>query len=269
MLKTRLILIAGCVLVIFLLFQLPKSVVENQGEMADQASDTLSSHIEKFAPVPDDVRKEIARFRGLLAAGGRNEKNAIFADSLANLYRAASQFDSAGWYAEEASAFFNDPEHWRKVADNYYQAYAMAVDAGRQADFAVKAQAYYEKVLKVDPGDLDAKTNLAMTYVTSTNPMQGITMLREVLSVNPKHEPALFSMAVLSIQSRQYERAVERLEQLIEVNPDHLQGHLLLGVALMNTGDKEGARHQFEKVKQMDDDPAVQSTADSYLKDLK
>ena len=267
--KTRLILVAGCVLVIFLLFQLPKSVVENEGEMAGQAPDTLSSHIEKFAPTPGSVRKDIARFRALLAAGGRNEKNAIFADSLADLYSAASQFDSAAWYAEEASAFFNDALHWRKVADNYYQAYTLAVDAGRQADFAGKAQAFYQKVLKADPGNLDVKTKLAMTYVTSANPMQGIAMLREVLSANPKHEPALFNMGVLSIQSRQYDRAVERLEELIEVNPDHLQGHLLLGVALMNTGDKERARHQFEKVKQMDNDPAVQATADSYLRDLK
>ena len=37
----------------------------------------------------------------------------------------------------------------------------------------------------------------------------------------------------------------------------------------MNTGEKEKAREQFEKVKQMDKDPAVQATVDSYLKDLK
>jgi hypothetical protein len=37
----------------------------------------------------------------------------------------------------------------------------------------------------------------------------------------------------------------------------------------MNKGNKEKARAQFEKVKQLDNDPAVQATADSYLKDLK
>jgi predicted negative regulator of RcsB-dependent stress response len=37
----------------------------------------------------------------------------------------------------------------------------------------------------------------------------------------------------------------------------------------METGDKEGARAQFEKVKQLDNDHAVQETVDSYLKDLK
>jgi hypothetical protein len=37
----------------------------------------------------------------------------------------------------------------------------------------------------------------------------------------------------------------------------------------MNTNQKEKARSQFEKVKKMDPDPAVQATVDSYLKDLK
>jgi hypothetical protein len=37
----------------------------------------------------------------------------------------------------------------------------------------------------------------------------------------------------------------------------------------MNSGDNERARAQFERVKQMDKDPAVHATVDSYLKDLK
>jgi Flp pilus assembly protein TadD len=74
---------------------------------------------------------------------------------------------------------------------------------------------------------------------------------------------------MLSIQSGQYDRAIERLESLIEVNPRHIQGNLLLGVAYMNKGNKAGAKQQFEKVKQLDSDPSVQATADSYLKDLK
>jgi len=48
-----------------------------------------------------------------------------------------------------------------------------------------------------------------------------------------------------------------------------VQGQLLLGVAYMNDGKKTEARQQFEKVKKMDNDPAVQATVDSYIKDLK
>jgi hypothetical protein len=44
---------------------------------------------------------------------------------------------------------------------------------------------------------------------------------------------------------------------------------LLLGVAYLNTNQKDKAREQFELVKKLDSDPAVQAAADSYLKDLK
>ena len=59
------------------------------------------------------------------------------------------------------------------------------------------------------------------------------------------------------------------MNELVKINPNHIQGRLLLGIALMNSGDKQGAKEQFEKVKQLDNDPAVQATVESYLKDLK
>ena len=99
--------------------------------------------------------------------------------------------------------------------------------------------------------------------------MQGIKQLKEVLKEDPKNELALFNMGMLSLQSGQNGKAVDWLRQLDEVNPRHVQGQLLLGVAFMKEGKNAEARRQFEKVKKMDNDPAVQATVDSYLKDLK
>lgn len=271
MLKTRLLLVAVCATLIWLLFLLPKAVVENESEMASTTAsgDTVSSHIESHAETPQEVRAGIQSLRMQLAAGTEKEKNAIFADSLANLYRIANQFDSAAWFAEEASKFFNNATSWTKAGDDYYQAYTLALDQSKQKVYAAKTRELYGKVLKAQPDNLDVKTKMAMTYLASENPMQGITMLREVLARDPKNELALFNMGMLSIQSGQHARAIERLEELVKVNPDHLQGQLLLGIAWMRNGDKERARQQFEKVKQMDKDPAVQATVDSYLKELK
>jgi tetratricopeptide (TPR) repeat protein len=269
MLKKRLLLAGGCALVIFLLFQLPKVVVENESRLSDTSTDTVASHIQTHAKAPEAIQARIRSYRSQFSSSTEKEKNAIFADSLANLYRIANHFDSAAWFAEEASKFFNTMESWVKAGDNYYQAYTLALDQSRQKALAAKTQEFYGKVLKADPSDLTVKNRMAMTYLTSENPMQGITMLREVLVKDPQNELALFNMGMLSIQSGQYDRAIERLEELVKINPAHIQGQLLLGLAWMNRGDKEKARVQFEKVKQLDKDPAVQATADSYLKDLK
>jgi outer membrane protein len=270
MLKTRLLLFGVSALAIWLLFQLPKVVIENEGRLTGSSSgDTISTNLEQHAPAPSEIRGLIAAVKGEFSKSTEKEKNAIFADSLATLYRIANQYDSAAWFAEKAAAFFNNTESWTKTGDNYYQAYTLALDQTRQKTWAGKAQEFYGKVLQNQPDNLEVKTKMAMTYLTSSSPMQGITMLREVLLKDPTNELALFNMGMLSIQSGQYERAVERLEELLQVNPSHIQGQLLLGVAYMNSGEKVKARKQFEKVKEMDKDPAVQATVDSYLKDLK
>lgn len=269
MLKTRIILVVVSAALIALLFWLPKVVVENDSSMAENPQDSISQSQDVHSQAPEPVLKSIQKLRVQFATSSKNEKNAIFADSLADLYLIAGKFDSAAWFAEEASKFFNTTESWIKAGDQYYQAYTFALDQPRQNQLAEKAREFYSKVLDKNPQNLDVKTKMAMTYLSAESPMQGILMLREVLAEDPKNELALFNMGMLSIQSGQYDKALDRLEELVKVNPNHTQGHLLLGIALMNTGDKARAKEQFEKVKVLDKDPAVQATADSYLKDLK
>lgn len=270
MLRTRIILVVVSAALIIVLFMLPKVVVENDSLLSESSADsTVAVKQEPHAQAPAEVTAAIRDLRIKYVTIPEKEKNAIFADSLANLYQSAQKFDSAAWFAEEASKFFNTTESWIKAGDQYYQAYTFALDQTRQKQFAEKAREFYDKVLDKNPSDLDVKTKMAMTYLTEVNPMQGIAMLREVLAEDPKNELALYNMGMLSIQSGQYDRAIGRLKELVGINPDHTQGHLLLGIALMNTGDKAGAKEQFEKVKLLDKDPAVQATVDSYLKDLK
>jgi len=269
MLKTRILLIAVSVLVIWLIFLLPKVVVENDSEMTSQDKDSVRQQTAMHNDVPAELAKSIQNIRAQYLEGSEKEKNAIFADSLANLYQQAGKFDSAAWFEEEASKFFNTTESWINTGDRYYEAFTFAIDQDKQKQLAEKAQQFYKKVLDVNPKNLDVKTKMAMTYVSSANPMQGILMLREVIAADPKNELALFNLGMLSIQSGQYDKAVERLEELIKLYPNNTQGQLLLGIAYMNTGEKAKAKAQFEKVKQMEKDPAVQATVDSYLKDLK
>jgi hypothetical protein len=268
MLKTRIILIVASAIVIWLIFLLPKAVVENENQMAapaDSAAQTSGPH----SVTSEDLVNSIKSLKIQYLESSSNEKNAIFADSLSGLYISAGQFDSAAWYAEKAATFFNTTESFLKAGDRYYDAYTFAMDKGKQNGLAEKTREWLGKVLSAEPKNLEVKTKIAMTYLSSDAPMQGISMLREVLAEDPKNEFALFNMGMLSIQSGQYDRAIERLEELVNINPVHVQGNLLLGVAYMNKGRKEKARAQFEKVKKLDNDPAVQSTVDSYLKDLK
>jgi tetratricopeptide (TPR) repeat protein len=75
----------------------------------------------------------------------------------------------------------------------------------------------------------------------------------------------LFNLGILSVQSRQYDKAVERFQELVEVNPEHVEGTFYLAVSLAETGKKEEAIRNFNKVKKMSSDPALTASVDEYL----
>jgi tetratricopeptide (TPR) repeat protein len=269
--KTRAILLVVAIGMIAILYFLPKAVVENDSQLQTDApvTDSVSATGSPHRPAPKAIRTSINRLRARYLTGASEEKNAIFADSLVVLYQQAGLFDSAAWYAERAATFFKTDESLLKAANASYEAYTFAVEREKQGLLAEKTRELFGRVLEKQPGNLEAKTKTAMTYLSSESPMTGIKMLREVVEADPKNELALFNMGMLAVQSGQYGKAVDWFEKLLAVNADHLQGNMLLGVAYMNQGDKGRARQQFEKVKKMDSDPAVQSAVDSYLQELK
>lgn len=268
MLRNRLILALVTILLVWLIFLLPKAVVENENQLG-AAPDSAKVAVKGHSDVPEELRFRIREFRRQIANSAQNEKSSIFADSLRNLYTQVGQFDSAAWFAEQSATFFNTEESYLKAGNSYYEAYTFAMEPTKQAAMAEKTREFLGKVLEKNPRQLEAKTKMAMTYLSSKSPMQGILMIREVLEEDPNNEFALFNMGMLSIQSQQFDRAIEYMTRLIGLNPEHVQGQLLLGVAYMSKGEKEKARTQFEKVKQMNPDPSVQATVDSYLEDLK
>ncbi|UII34134.1 tetratricopeptide repeat protein [Fulvivirga ulvae] len=276
MLKTRIILIASAALLVLLIFSLPKVVVDND-------SDELSSSQEPTSTAPPDSgittnahdlelsgdsRQNIKILKEKLTASKNIEKSVIFADSLAKLYLSVSKYDSAAKFVEIIAQNIPTVENWQRAGDTYYEAFSFAMDAEKRAQMGGKAREYYEKVLEKSPGRLDIKNNLAMTYLSTSNPMQGIMMLREILKQDPENEKALFNMGALSMQSNQYDKAIERYSKLVELYPENTQARFFLGVSYMETGQKDKAKEQFIKVKELDDDPQVHATVDSYLEEI-
>lgn len=264
--RTRIIIIAVTASIITLLYFLPSVVVENENQLGQRTSDGVVSNPHT---VPDSLQREIRRFRTQIDTNSGKEKSAIFADSLSDVYADAGKFDSAAHFAEISASFFNSLESWNKAGDYAYQAFTFALNQQEQSALAEKAQHYFGMVLEKQPGNLEVKSKLAMTYVSGADPMKGIMLLRDVLEAEPTNAFALYNMGMLSFQSGQYARAIERLEKLVSLYPDHVQGQLLLGIAYKNNRETDRARAQLEKVKEMDDDPAVAATVDSYLEELK
>lgn len=280
--KKQILVSAIAVAAVAVLLSLPKVVVDNEDRnnnldsRQDEATITESSAVEDRAPmtandnphaaeISSDIQLKIDSLRERYRSSTNSEKSSIFASSLIDAYESIDLFDSAAWYADQIATQTAKPEDQKRAGNLYYEAYTHAADANRAQALGEKAKALYEKVLDANPDDLEAKTKLAMTYVSTSNPMQGIRMLREVLEEDENNELAIFNLGLLSLQSRQYEKAAERFEKLISLNPDHLQAHYWLGVSYFESGQKQKAKEEFERVKQMDSDPEIKASADNYL----
>ena len=236
----------------------PASATENNGPNA--APHTTATPVQ---------RKELARLLAEYKAAPDAAARAAAATTLARSYNGVERFDSAGYYLEQVARARPSAQNWQQAADAYFQAFSFAATDERVKLLGGKARELYAKVLKDEPGNLDAKTNLGMAYMASEDPVQGVTLLREVLAVDPRNEKALYNMGILAVQSNQFDKAVVRFQDLVKVNPKNVNGQFYLGVTLARTGAKEAAKAAFLTAKSLSPDPALAASVDEEIAKMK
>lgn len=270
--KLQVVLIGTGIAAVAGLYLLPKVVVDNEAtgekmESGAEASTTISESHENELSSQNRIQADqlIAQFR----TAPTTEEKVAAAQVLAGIYKEEGLFDSAAYYWTEASILWPDNLFIVEEAGKAnYEAFSFALDKNKVEALAEKTRSFLTQVLEKDPTRLDLKSKLAMTYVSSSNPMQGITLLREILEEDPKNEEGLFNMGVLSMQSGQFDRAIDRFEDLVKAHPQNIQGQFYLGVSYFESKDKNKAKAQFELVKKMTDDPMILESIQGYLDKL-
>ena len=277
MAKIRIIISLFGILLILVLYRLPGGVVDNGNnnlEAKDQGHNNIMDstgvslievHNQELA---EETVHEIQILKQRISLAD-SEQAVNLTDSLSSIYIASNLYDSAAMLYEQLLSNNSDINLINKTADLYFDAYNFAMDREKASYLGGKARQYYNKVLGADSTRFDIKNKIAMTYVSSSNPMRGIDMLKEILDNDPENEDAIYSMGLLSLQSGQYNKAVERFEQLTKINSGNIQGQFYLGLSYYELGDMDKAKTQFELVKSMGNDPAIMTTVDNYLNELK
>ncbi|TXK37258.1 tetratricopeptide repeat protein [Pontibacter qinzhouensis] len=284
--RSQILVIVAALAIVAVLFFLPKVVVneddkENftktesaipEGHSEDDghdhgtgAADAANVHM---TASPEQLL-ELSTVRARYNKATDDQTRSRVAGDLAAAYATVHKYDSAGFYYEQVAMARPGEKSYKQAGDSYFDAFTYAPSQGRASELGAKARAMYEQVLKNNPSDLDSKTNIAMTYIATENPMQGITLLREVITTDPNNQKALFNLGLLSMQSNQYDKAEERFRKLVSVNPEHVEGTFYLAVSLAKTGRNEEAVTYFNKVKALSNDPDLATSVDEYLAELK
>lgn len=253
------------------LYSLPNVVVRNEDrkltnerttdpetavrDTAVLRTDRTDLHTASLTP---QQQKELNRLSSRFGSVDDKQKPAVGTE-LIQAYRKVSRYDSAAYVAEKLVQLAPTEANLLRAGDLYYEAYGFAVDNQKLANLGKKTREFYQKALDGNPNLLAAKANMAMTYVTTETPMQGIMMLRDVLKEDPTNELALFNMGLLSMRSGQYNRAVERFQAILSSHPENTKAQFYLAISLGEMGRKDEARELLAKVKAREKDPTIQA----------
>ncbi|MGR3810464.1 tetratricopeptide repeat protein [Jiulongibacter sp. NS-SX5] len=246
------------------LYSLPKFVVKNEPSNAESAQSSSEEKTEEpHVTLSESQLTEINEIRN------SNDTEEGIYQNLATYFAGQNLFDSSAYYAEKKANLTNTETDWLLAGDFYFQSYSLALNPIRQEELAEKTREVYQKALAINPNQLHARTNTAMTYVSSASPMQAIMMLRQVLDLNPRYVPAIMSMGALSMQSGQYDKAVGRFEQALSIDSGNLNAQLGLAYSLVELGEKERAKEILEALSQIGLDEVLQNEVNNTLESLK
>jgi tetratricopeptide (TPR) repeat protein len=191
-------------------------------------------------------------------------------DSLAAIWDGAGVPGMAARCFQQKAQKVGGEKNWVNAAFRFFDAFKAASDSTESSWFVSKAIESYDQVLKINPSNLNAKTDLGILYAEATDqPMRGITLLREVVTENPLHENAQMNLGFLSMKSGQYDKAIERFNMVLQINRSRIDAHVYLGEAYLQKGNPDSAIVNFEIFKNLSNDQDLINQIDQYIAEIK
>jgi len=102
----------------------------------------------------------------------------------------------------------------------------------------------------MDPDSL--KLQQAVELVNGTNPMAGITLLREMVAEDSTYADAHYYLGLFSVKSGQLDKAIARFEKVIALRPDDIKYQIEVGYQFMVMDTVSLALQCFERGLQLD-----------------
>jgi tetratricopeptide (TPR) repeat protein len=260
-------------LAVLILAFLPKGVLKKEGaDVATPSTQVAAEKSQNQAHSRELSAQEKARLEQWKTEFDQSQdlKTAqAWADSIAFAYTAVQKLDSAAAiYDRLATRFPSDSTHLQ-AARAYYEGFRFMLQQETAAKMSEKAQGYYQVFLeKQDPKSpiaLEARAELAMTYMRGNAPMQGVALLRQNLEIDPNHLTTLENLGLLSMESGQFEKAIGYFTKVRELKPNDFYADFSLASAYAQAGKKDFARPLLEGIVAKSTDPALVNAAKSYL----
>lgn len=245
-----------------------KKVEPVAGKPPVNAGQDISTYINKKDAALSDSAKAV--LASLKKQSDSNANNTALLDSIVSFWDRQMQPDAAAYYTEQIAKVTNTADAWIKAGERYYYSVRFVKDQSEMAALYKQAMFCFEKGLEKDPGNIEAKIKYASCYVEGTSdPMKGITLLKEVEKVDSNNINLQLAFAQFSTTSGQLDKAVMRLEKVIRLKPDYLEAYLYLADTYEQLGNKQKTIETLEKYAELVPDQGAKKEIKSYIDKLK
>ncbi len=196
-----------------------------------------------------------------------SDKNGIYKNLVA-IWDSLRQSAVAAYFMEQAAVVSSTEKNWEEAGKRYYVSTQFSGESDRPMLYE-KAIDCFEKTLKINPSNVEAKINLAACYVEGTSdPMKGITMLREIEKTDSNNVNLQLSFAFFSEKSGQWDKAIARFNKILKIQPDFIEAYLHLADAYERKGDKEAAIESLTRYMNQVDDITIKTEVQNYINQL-
>jgi len=255
--KTQLLLIVAAVVLSVLLYFAPK----HSDASSDKKGELTSRNNNKTLKVLVNTSKKN------LAPDLKSKAEQKNQDSVIAFWDKNKRPDIAAFYFEKKAANATD---WFKAGDRYYYSVRFIKDPDETSVLYSSAMRCYEKGLKLEPNNTEAKIMLASCMVEgSGDPMKGISMLREIEKTDSNNVTLQLNFAFFSVRSQQWDKAVKRFEKVIQIDSTYIEAYLHLADAYEQIGQKNKTIEALEKYKSKTDDALSKEEIGKYIEQLK
>ena len=171
---------------------------------------------------------------------------------------AAEDFEGALATFEQAMVDFADNE-------NVYFAQLNAGNAALELERYDAAREHFSAVLAVDMMNLDAMLGMAESYLLERRIEEAMESLSLIDPATIQDPVVFYNVAVLLYDEGQPAESIQYFQIALERDPEFIDAHMQIAVAMLRTGDMEGARVHYEKVIELDPDSERAAEAQSFL----
>ena len=182
----------------------------------ESAESVVANHDLDAQPLPEQIAEQAGALEQEVA-GLDGEAKLAKQRELIGLYIGAGRSDRAAVIQQAVAEAVDTPDAWTRTGDLYYE-WMENVEDAHKSEVAPLAIAAYQKVLEVEPDEVDVRAKMAWAYqYDRQSPMEAITQTNLVLEQNPDHLQANFNRGLFLMRISRFDQAIEQLERVKEI----------------------------------------------------